>query len=106
MFEMKTAGAGSPPAKRPSGYLRGWSKGELGFQRLESPATACCSSRLAWPQRQAEIAAGALAGRPAGGPIAAEELAPAAVQPLGRLEQALHVLAGGGRVLQAGLDGP
>jgi hypothetical protein len=44
--------------------------------------------------------AGALAGWPANGPIAAEELAPAAVQPLSCLEQALHILAGGGRVPQ------
>src|ERR687887_1126610 len=42
----------------------------------------------------------ALAGR-----IAAEEFAPAAVQPFGRLEQALHVFARG-RVLQGGLEGP
>jgi hypothetical protein len=50
--------------------------------------------------------AGPLAGRPANGPIATEELAPAPVQPRSRLEQALHILAGGGRVLQGGLDGP
>jgi hypothetical protein len=62
---------------------------------------------LAWLQRLADIAElGALAGWPANGPIAAEELAPAAVQPLSCLEQALHVLAGGGPVLQGDLDGP
>jgi hypothetical protein len=31
-------------------------EGEAGFQPFESPATTRCSSRLAWLQRQAEIA--------------------------------------------------
>src|SRR5215217_4530733 len=73
-------------------------------RRPVATALARNSSMLASAGRTLLIAA--LAGRPAGGPVAAEELAPAAVQPLSCLEQALHLLAGGGPVLQRGLDGP
>src|SRR4029453_13852624 len=76
------------------------------FRELLQSAHASCERGVAWLQRLADIAELALAGWPASGPIAAEELAPAAVQPLSCLEQALHLLAGGGPMLQGGLDGP
>src|SRR5215211_2359023 len=76
----------------------------LCLRSTESPRAAPAGSRGCNAKPTSPSCA--LAGWPARGPIAAEELAPAAVQPLGCLEQALHLLAGGGRVPQGGLDGP
>src|SRR5215218_11379248 len=74
----------------------------LCLRPTESPRAAPAGSRGC--NAKPTSSSCALAGWPARGPIAAEELAPAAVQPLSCLEQALHLLVGGGRVLQDGLD--